>query len=174
MGLQLLETLLLHQRDTNQLLLRDSLRTLTKMVSLIQSARLLLFMPLLLQLLPMLLLPQLSITLLPQLLPMLLLQLLSRLLKSRPLLPQLLHMLLLSPCPCCCHSPSCSTCWIPSPPPGPSCSPGFRPEARDPPHHPARHQPCPSCWSYPRRPCPSCCSSCCCCPSCCCPRRCCC
>merc|ERR1712029_18658 len=118
MGLQLLVTLLLHQRDTNQLLSRDSLRTLTKMDSLIQSARLLPFMPLLLQLLPMLLpqllsrllpqlrlrllrsrllLPQLSTMLLPQLLLMpLLLQLLALLLSARPLLPQLLHMLLLS------------------------------------------------------------------------------
>merc|ERR1712235_21434 len=111
--------------------------------------------------------------LLPQLLSRLLPQVRLRLLRSRLLLPQLLPMLLLSQLSMLLQPPSCSTCWIPSPPPGPSCSPGFRPEARDPPHHPARHQPCPNCRSYPRRPCPSCCSSCCCCPSCC-PRRCCC
>merc|ERR1712066_538003 len=67
-------------------------------------------------------------------------------------------------CPCCpscrCHCSSCSPCWLPGSPPGSACSPSLRPEACDPPHHPARHQPCPSCWSL--RWTPNCCPSCCC------------
>merc|ERR1711970_509401 len=69
-------------------------------------------------------------------------------------------------CSCCCHRSRGPPSWLQCPPPGPTCSPGFCPEACLHPHHQPRHQPRPSCRSCPRPPrccCrPRCCQCCCC------------
>merc|ERR1712179_812507 len=52
------------------------------------------------------------------------------------------------PCCPCCHSSSCPSSWIPSPPPGSPCSSGDCPEAHLHPHHSPCHQPRPCHWCF--------------------------